>query len=71
MHKVVAEIAEPACPSEHNRAAVANIEVTSQMIWAALEEWSGFDEVRDELEPLFARIYRAMDGARRRSSARR
>ncbi|WP_193170024.1 hypothetical protein, partial [Nisaea nitritireducens] len=47
------------------RAAVTDIEVTPEMIWAALEEWSGFDEARNELEPLFARVYRAMVGARR------
>jgi len=35
------------------------------MIWAALEEWSGFDKARNDLEPLLARIHRVTDGARR------
>ncbi|WP_028464382.1 hypothetical protein [Nisaea denitrificans] len=65
MHKIENEIAAPACPPGHDRAAVTDIEVTAEMIWAALEEWSGFDEARNELEPLFARVYRAMVCARR------
>ena len=64
MQKIEAETAAPECPSGHGRAAVTDIEVTPEMVWAALEEWSGFDEARDELGALFTRVYRVMDGAR-------
>lgn len=67
MQKLKTEAAAPECPSGHGRAAVADIEVTPEMVWAALEEWSGFDEARDELGALFTRVYRVMDGARRTS----
>ncbi|MEP3113720.1 hypothetical protein [Nisaea sp.] len=67
MHRVETEAAAPECPSGHRQAAAADIEVTAEMIWAALEEWSDFDEVRNELGLLFARVYRAMDSARHNS----
>lgn len=44
-------------------------EVTPAMIWAALEEWSGFDEARDDLDRFVVRLWRAMEAARRRSQA--
>lgn len=69
MHKIETETAAPRCPPGHDGAAVADIEVTAEMIWAALEEWSGFDEARDELGAMFARVYQVMDGARRTSGA--
>lgn len=65
MQKFKTEAAAPECPPGHGRAAVVEIEVTQEMVWAALEEWSGFDEARDELGALFTRVYRVMDGARR------
>ena len=65
MQKLKTEAAAPECPSGHGRAAVADIEVTPEMVWAALEEWSGFDEARDELGALFARVYRVMDALAR------
>ena len=67
MQKFKTEAAAPPCPSGRGRAAVADIEVTPEMVWAALEEWSGFDEARDGLGALFARVYLVMDGARRTS----
>ena len=65
MHKIETETAAQECRSGHDGAVVADIEVTAEMVWAALEEWSGFDEARDELGALFERVYRAMDDARR------
>ena len=41
------------------------IEVTPEMVWAALQEWSEFDEARDELGAFLARVYRVMEAARR------
>ena len=46
------------------------VEVTPEMIWAALEEWSGFDEARDELGAFVAHIYRTMEAVRRDPRAR-
>ena len=41
------------------------------MIWAALEEWSGFDDARDDLERFLERVYRAMETVRRNTGTRR
>lgn len=71
MHKIENEAAAPECPSGHDGVAASEVEVTSEMIWAALEEWSGFDEARNELEPLFERIYRAMACAQRNTGINR
>jgi len=69
MQKFQTEAAAPECPSGHGRTAVVETEVTPEMVWAAYEEWSGFDDARDELGVMFARVYRVMDGARRTSGA--
>lgn len=47
------------------------IEVTPAMVWAALEEWAGFDDARDDLDRFLARVYQAMETVRRDASARR
>lgn len=47
------------------------IEVTPAMIWAALEEWAGFDEARDDLERFLAGVYRVMETVRRDTVGRR
>lgn len=52
-------------------ASVAGIEVTPEMIWAALEEWSGFDDARDDLDRFLERVYRAMETVSRNSGTRR
>lgn len=44
------------------------IEVTPAMIWAALEEWAGFDEARDDLERFLAGVYRVMETVRREAA---
>jgi hypothetical protein len=54
---VVAPIAE--------QVSAGGIEVTPEMVWAGLEEWSSFDEARDELGSFLVRVYRAMEARRR------
>lgn len=53
------------------RSSADGIEVSAEMVWAALEEWSGFDEARDELSGFAARLYRVMEAARRSPRAHR
>lgn len=61
--------------SEHSEApagaSVGAVEVTPAMIWAALEEWAGFDDARDDLDRFLARIYQAMEAVRRDTVGRR
>jgi len=52
-------------------AAVVGVEVTPEMIWAALEEWSGFDDARDDLDRFLERLYRAMETVCRNTGGRR
>lgn len=71
MQKIETESAAPECPPGHSRAAVVDSEVTPEMIWAGLEEWSCFDEARDELQEFLARMYRAMNTVHRNADALR
>ncbi|WP_193179389.1 hypothetical protein [Nisaea sediminum] len=71
MQKIETKSAAPECPPGHDRAPVADSDVTAEMIWAGLEEWSCFDEARDELQEFLARMYRAMNAVHRKTGARR
>ena len=64
--RIIEHAGDAACAPPARRDPAARIvEVTPAMLWAALEEWAGFDDARDDLGRFLAGVYRAMETARR------